>query len=147
MGYSTLNLSKSYNCMRRIRLIPSDKIIAGLIFSHHVNIGFFPFLYSPSIQFIFSALITGQNEITCSQVHLFNKIKPLIKQDEGSRLVYRAPLSIVLISSFFNRGTQRQEYSSKPVQHNIVERILVFKRQIQAYFYSLKIFHLVGFPS
>ena len=29
---------------------------------------------------------------------------------------------------FFNRGTQRQEYSSKPVKHSIVERILVFKR-------------------
>ena len=32
------------------------------------------------------------------------------------------------------RGTQR-ECSSKPLKHRIVKRILVFKRQIQAYFY------------
>ena len=37
------------------------------------------------------------------------------------------------------RGTQR-EYTSKPFKHSIVERILVFKWQIQAYFYPLKIF-------
>ena len=48
--------------------------------------------------------------------------------------------------TYFFRGTQR-EYSSKPLKHSIVERILVFKRQIQAYFYPLKIFHLFGFPS
>ena len=45
-----------------------------------------------------------------------------------------------------DRGTQRK-YSSKPLKHSIVKRILVFKRQIQAYFYPLKIFHLFGFPS
>ena len=44
------------------------------------------------------------------------------------------------------RGTQR-EYSSKPLKHSIVKRILVFKQQIQGYFYPLKIFHLFGFPS
>ena len=44
------------------------------------------------------------------------------------------------------RGTQR-EYSSKPLKHSIVKRILVFKRQIQAYFYPLESFHLFGFPS
>ena len=43
------------------------------------------------------------------------------------------------------RGIQR-EYSSKP-KHSIVKRILVFKPQIQAYFYPLQIFHLFGFPS
>ena len=37
------------------------------------------------------------------------------------------------------RGTQR-EYSSKPHKHSIAERTLVFKRQIKAYFYPLKIF-------
>ena len=46
----------------------------------------------------------------------------------------------------FHRGTQR-EHSSKPLKHRIVKRIFVFKRQIQAYFYPLKIFHLFGFPS
>ena len=40
----------------------------------------------------------------------------------------------------FCRGTQR-EYSSKPLKHSIVERIVVFKR------YPLKIFHLFGFRS
>ena len=44
------------------------------------------------------------------------------------------------------RGTQR-EYSSKPLKHSIVKRILVFKQWICAYFYPLKIFHLFGFPS
>ena len=44
------------------------------------------------------------------------------------------------------RGTQR-EYSSKPLTRSIAERILLLKRQIQAYFYPLKIFHLFGFPS
>ena len=32
-------------------------------------------------------------------------------------------------------------------KHSIVERTLVFKRQIKPYFYPLKIFHLFGFPS
>ena len=36
----------------------------------------------------------------------------------------------------FNRGTQR-EYSSKPLKHSIVKRVLVFKRWIWAYFYPL----------
>ena len=44
------------------------------------------------------------------------------------------------------RGTQR-EHSSKPLKHSIVKRILVFERQIQAYFYPLEVFHLFGFPS
>ena len=44
-----------------------------------------------------------------------------------------------------SRGTQRENSSSKP--HSIVKHILVFKRQIQAYFYPLKIFHLFAFPS
>ena len=46
------------------------------------------------------------------------------------------------------RGTRR-EYSSKLLKHIIVERILVFKRQIyiQAYFFLPKLFHLFGFPS
>ena len=44
------------------------------------------------------------------------------------------------------RGTQR-EYNSKPLKHSIVQRTLVSKRQIQAYFYPLKMFHLFGFPS
>ena len=34
------------------------------------------------------------------------------------------------------RGTQR-EYSSKPLKHGIVKRVLVFKRWIWAYFYPL----------
>ena len=34
------------------------------------------------------------------------------------------------------RGTQR-EYSSKPLKHSIVKRVLVFKRWIWAYFYPL----------
>ena len=38
------------------------------------------------------------------------------------------------------RGAQR-EYSSKPLKHSIVKRILIFKR------YPLKSFHLFGFPS
>ena len=33
-------------------------------------------------------------------------------------------------------GTQR-EYSSKPLKHSIVKRVLVFKRWIWAYFYPL----------
>ena len=44
------------------------------------------------------------------------------------------------------RGTQR-EYSSKPLKHSIVKRVLVFKQWIWAYFYPLQIFHLFGFPS
>ena len=44
------------------------------------------------------------------------------------------------------RGTQR-EYSSKPLKHSIVKRILVFERQIQAYFYPLEVFHLFGYRS
>ena len=44
----------------------------------------------------------------------------------------------------YDRGTQR-EYSSKPLKHSIVKRILVFKRQIQTYFYPLKIFYLLDF--
>ena len=35
-----------------------------------------------------------------------------------------------------NRGTQ-PEYSSKPLKHSIVKRILVFKGRIWAYFYPL----------
>ena len=34
------------------------------------------------------------------------------------------------------RGTQR-EYSSKPLKHSIVKRVLEFKRWIWAYFYPL----------
>ena len=34
------------------------------------------------------------------------------------------------------RGTQR-EYSSKPLKHSIVKRVLVFKQWIWAYFYAL----------
>ena len=34
------------------------------------------------------------------------------------------------------RGTQR-EYSSKPLKHSIVKRVLVFKRWMWAYFYPL----------
>ena len=44
--------------------------------------------------------------------------------------------------SLFYRGTQR-ECSSKPLKHSIVKRILVIKRQIQAYFYPPKIFSSV----
>ena len=51
-----------------------------------------------------------------------------------------------VIADTFIRGTQRG-YSSKPLNRSIVERILAFKRQIQAYFYPLKHFHLFGFPS
>ena len=40
--------------------------------------------------------------------------------EEHSRIVF--PVYIILIS-----GTQ-QKYSSKPLKHNIVERILVFER-------------------
>ena len=40
------------------------------------------------------------------------------------------------------RGTQRQ-YSSKPLKHSIVKRILVFERQIQTYFYLYIFFILV----
>ena len=35
----------------------------------------------------------------------------------------------------------------KTTKHSIVKRILVFKPQIQAYIYPLKIFHLFGIPS
>ena len=34
------------------------------------------------------------------------------------------------------RATQR-EYSSKPLKHSIVKRVLVFKQWIWAYFYAL----------
>ena len=44
------------------------------------------------------------------------------------------------------RGTQREQ-SLNLLKHSIVERILVFKLQIQAYLYPLKMFHLFGFPS
>ena len=33
---------------------------------------------------------------------------------------------------------------SEPLKHSIVKRILLFRRQIQAYFYPLIIFHLFG---
>ena len=53
--------------------------------------------------------------------------------------VFSFPYLKTLLFRAFVRGTQR-EYSLKPLKHSIVERILVFKRQIQAYFYPLKIF-------
>ena len=37
------------------------------------------------------------------------------------------------------RGTQRG-YSSKPLKHSIVKRVLVFKQWIWAYFYPYKFF-------
>ena len=57
----------------------------------------------------------------------------------------QAVLVLALLISCF-RGTQRED-SSKPLKHSIVKRILVFKRQIQAYFYPLEIFHLFGITS
>ena len=61
--------------------------------------------------------------------------------------IHRANLCLLYeLYTDFIRATQR-EYSSKPLKHSIVKRILVFKRQIQAYFHPLKMFHLFGFPS
>ena len=86
MEYSTLNLSKWYSC--RIR-IPSDKIITFNIlasFEHRLLhfslftkylVHFFCLRYRPKWNYVYI-------------VHLFDKINPLIKLDEGTRLVYRA---------------------------------------------------------
>ena len=41
-----------------------------------------------------------------------------------------------LLKFYMLRGTQR-EYSSKPLKHSIVKRVLVFKRWIWVYFYPL----------
>ena len=47
------------------------------------------------------------------------------------------PKKVQALSDFpMVRGTQR-EYSSKPLKHNIVKRVLVFKQWIWAYFYPL----------
>ena len=53
--------------------------------------------------------------------------KPKIKLTIPSQR--RRNTQIVILQSTFIRGTQR-EYSSKPLKHSIVERILVFKREI-----------------
>ena len=79
------------------------------------------------------------------------KICLLLKHSTGSVMWqmyvgFCSELSYQQSFQTLNRGTQR-EYSSKPLKHSIVKRILVLKRQIQAYFYPLKIFHLFGFPS
>ena len=55
--------------------------------------------------------------------------------------------SVLFTFTWLNLRSTQREYSSKPFKHSIVKRILVFKRQIQGYFYPLKIFHLFGFPS
>ena len=39
----------------------------------------------------------------------------------------------------------RKVSGTQGTEHSIVERILVFKRKIKAYFYLLKTFHLFGF--
>ena len=44
------------------------------------------------------------------------------------------------------RGTQR-EYSSKPLKHSIVKRVLVFKQWIWAYFIPYKFFICSDFRS
>ena len=42
-------------------------------------------------------------------------------------LVVRAIFSDFYQAGYYDRGTQR-EYSSKPLKHSIVKRVLVFKR-------------------
>ena len=56
--------------------------------------------------------------------------EPLKRRLYNLSLEYIAPLSLNLKKSMFIeslRGTQR-EYSSKPLKHGVVKRILVFKR-------------------
>ena len=44
-------------------------------------------------------------------------------------------------------GAPIENHCSEPLKHSTVERILVLKRQIQAYFYPLRICHLFGYSS
>ena len=43
------------------------------------------------------------------------------------------------------KGTRQREYSSKPLKHSIVKRILIFKGRYRHIFIPQKIFHLFGF--
>ena len=47
----------------------------------------------------------------------------------------------------YNKQGHPTRIQFKSTRHSIVKRILLFKWQIQAYFYPLKILHLFGFPS
>ena len=57
---------------------------------------------------------------------------------EGEKSVYPKEVKYVKQRLGWSplRGTQR-EYSSKPLKHSIVKRVLVFKRSIWAYLYPL----------
>ena len=117
-------------------------------------------LTSPPSSFLFFALLfTSHCSPLCERLEQakINQVLPDVfiflnlsfKQSEISlRMIHgkcsRSPFTVA--GQNIHRGTQR-EYSSKPLKHSIVERILVFRRQIQAYFYHLKLFYLFGFPS
>jgi len=67
---------------------------------------------------------------TMCQVVAYRSLKIIIENSKTvSRKIGLGRLREVVVYERFhyNRGTQ-QEYSSKPVQHGIVKRILVFKR-------------------
>ena len=54
----------------------------------------------------------------------------------GMPYIYIYILIDAIYIEFILRGTQR-EYSSKPLKHSIVKRVLVFKQWIWAYLYPL----------
>ena len=79
---------------------------------------------------------------------LFKKIKTNKKNNSDKLLGWQRKVILRILQRKYSsvRGTQR-EYSSKPLKHIIVKRILVFKRYTYTYFYPLNIFHLFAFPS
>ena len=63
---------------------------------------------------------TGVLRLTTHQI--WDQNRPTVNLDAGMGPRYNEPLHNEVL-----RGTQR-EYSSKPLKHSIVKRILVFKR-------------------
>ena len=96
--------------------------------------------------------VTTFNSILIILIFLTSQQKHTHREQKKPRIVQLTPGTAPNINwssaGCFIRGAQREYYSSKPLKHSIVKRILVFKRYIKwAYFYPLKILHLFGFPS
>ena len=104
--------SKWYNC--RIR-IPSDKIITFSILSpsEHRLLPFSSF--TKFLVYLFWLSCRPKWNCVLIGYHLFDKIKPCIKQDEGTCLFLRATCQLYLvICSHFNEdgGDWRSQYSA-----------------------------------
>ena len=110
--------------------------------SHHMDAEFHNFFIIHSN--ISKFLTSLPPLVKFHQIIIQYVVRTFASVDEILWCYHLKPLQQYFHVALFIRGTQRQ-YSSKPLQHSIVKRILGFKRQIQAYFYPLRIFHLFGF--